>query len=49
VCCEVLNRSVDDLGRKLVHITTAQPYDIETTEGLSDFVVIQEQLFPLTR
>jgi hypothetical protein len=44
VRCEVLSRSEDDKGRKLVRITTIKPWDIESTEGLSEFVVLSAQL-----
>ncbi|HKV64614.1 MAG TPA: hypothetical protein VJO16_22105 [Candidatus Acidoferrum sp.] len=44
VGCEVLSRSEDDKGRKLVRISTAKPFDIESREGLSEFVVLSAQL-----
>jgi hypothetical protein len=44
VQCEVLNRWEDDKGRKLARISTARPIDIESTEGLSEFVVLSAQL-----
>jgi hypothetical protein len=42
--CEVLSRSEDDKGRQLVHICTARPFDIQSTEGLSEFVVLSAQV-----
>jgi hypothetical protein len=44
VGCEVLNQWEDGKGRKLVRISTAKPFDIESTEGLSEFVVLSTQL-----
>ncbi len=41
VQCEVLNRSQDARGRKLVRISMP---GIETTEGLSEFVVADDGL-----
>ena len=40
----VLNRGQDDSGRALAQISTAEPYSIESTEGLSEFFVFQAQL-----
>src|SRR5262245_65666010 len=42
--CRVLAQWTDDLGRQLARITTAQPFDVESREGLSEFVVLSEQL-----
>ena len=42
--CEVLSQSLDALGRTVVNISTANPDHIESTEGLSDFVVLSDQL-----
>ncbi len=42
--CEVLARWEDEQGRELVRITTARPYDIESSEGVSDFVVFATQV-----
>jgi hypothetical protein len=39
VSCEILDRHRDQTGRKLVRISTAKPYYIEATEGLSEFTV----------
>ena len=44
VSCEVLSTSQDEDGRAMAHITTAHPYDIESTEGLSEFEVYSDQL-----
>jgi hypothetical protein len=40
----VLNRWEDGKGRKFVRINTAKPLDIESTDGLSEFVVLSTQL-----
>src|SRR5215471_11505967 len=42
--CEVLTQWRDSKGRELARITTERPYSIETTEGLSEFVVLASQL-----
>jgi hypothetical protein len=44
VACEVLNRWDDDRGRKMVRISTAKPFDIGSTEELSEFVVLSTQV-----
>lgn len=42
--CEALARWRDSEGRELVRITTARPDDVESTDGLSEFVVLSTQL-----
>jgi hypothetical protein len=42
--CEVLAQWRDTSARDLVRITTARPCAIESTEGLSEFVVLPTQL-----
>lgn len=42
--CEVLAQWRDAQGRELVRITTARPDAIESTEGVSEFVVLPTQL-----
>jgi hypothetical protein len=42
--CEILGRWQDHDERGLVRITTATPCDIESNEGLSEFVVLAEAL-----
>lgn len=44
VACEVLARWQDASGRNLVRVTTDIPYSIESTEGLSQFVVLSSQV-----
>jgi len=44
VRCEVMKRWQDDRGRELARISMARPDDIESTEGLSEFVVLSAQL-----
>ena len=44
VRCAVLNRWRDGHGRDLVRINTADPDFVESTEGLSEFVVPQTQV-----
>jgi hypothetical protein len=42
--CEILARWRDAQGRELVRISTARPDAVESTEGLSQFVVFASQL-----
>jgi hypothetical protein len=42
--CEVLARWQDKAGRQLARVTTVRPFDIESTEGFAEFVVLAEQL-----
>jgi hypothetical protein len=42
--CEVLSRWRDDRGRELVRITLDRPDVLESTEGLTEFVVVAGQL-----
>lgn len=44
VRCEILARVDDAEGRELVRITIARPDTVESTEGLSEFVVLATQL-----
>src|SRR5579859_5662505 len=44
VGCEVSARWRDSDGRELIRISTARPWGIESTEGVSEFVVLAEQL-----
>ena len=42
--CEVLSTWRDEMGRDLVRITTVRPDDVESSEGLSEFIVPAEQV-----
>jgi hypothetical protein len=42
--CEVLARWQDTQGRELVRLTIARPVGMESTDGLSEFVVAATQL-----
>lgn len=42
--CELLARWEDERGQELSRITTVRPFDIESLEGLSEFVVFSSQL-----
>ena len=39
VLCDVLKRYQDDKGRELVQVSTAKPWSLESTEGLTEFTV----------
>ena len=42
--CEVVERWVEDDGRKLVRIDTEKPWDIASTDAKYHFVVLAEQV-----
>jgi hypothetical protein len=42
--CEVLARSQDSHGRNLASVSIAKPDGLESTTGLSEFVVIESQI-----
>jgi len=42
--CEVLDRWKDPSGKELIRVTTDKPDSVESTEGLSEFVVMPIQL-----
>jgi hypothetical protein len=42
--CEILVRSRDSQGRKLASITVTKPEGLESTTGLSEFVVLESQI-----
>ena len=44
--CAVLEAWQESEGRELVSINTADPDQIESTEGLSEFTVLRKQLSP---
>jgi hypothetical protein len=44
VRCEILDRSQGPLGQELLHVSTANPDGVESTQGLTDFVVLPSQL-----
>lgn len=45
VRCEVLKRSQDSLGRKVALVTIAKPDGLESVNGLSEFLVLESQVF----
>jgi hypothetical protein len=44
VPCTVLSREKDSVGRELVRITTSSPVAIESTTGISEFIVSAAQI-----
>ena len=44
VPCEVISRWQDEEGRQLVRINTAKPWAVESDEGVTEFVVLSEQV-----
>jgi len=44
IACEVLGRHTDDAGRAVVNVTTARPWDVASTEGITTFDVFAESI-----
>jgi len=44
IACEILSESIDATGRKLAHVNTDRPWSVESTEGVSSFVVLTSQV-----
>jgi hypothetical protein len=44
IACEVVERWQDGEGRRLARVTTARPFGVESTEGVTEFVVLSEQV-----
>jgi len=44
ITCEIVSESVDAAGRKLVQVNTDRPWSVESTEGVSSFVVLTSQM-----
>jgi hypothetical protein len=42
--CTIMAEWRDDAGRELCKINTADPFHIESTEGLAEFVVLRHQV-----
>ena len=49
VRCSLLRVWQDERGRKLVAISTAEPFSIETGEGLTEFDVLPSQISPINQ
>ena len=44
VYCEILEQWKDEQGKELARITTARPFDVESLDEISEFVVHNSQL-----
>ena len=44
IACTLIAEALDDLGRPIATISTIEPWDIETTDGQSEFEVFRDQL-----
>ena len=44
VACEILARPLDANGREITRVTTAKPWDIESTEALAEFDLLPVQI-----
>jgi hypothetical protein len=47
VACEVVSTWVDEQGRSLTSIDTSRPWGVESTAGITQFVVFSETLHSL--
>ena len=47
VRCEVLRKFKDEGGRELVHVRTVKQWGIESTEGLSEFILPASLVTPV--
>jgi len=44
VACEILEQFKDEERRELTRVSTRSPWDIESSEGLSEFAVLASQV-----
>jgi len=44
IACEVESVSIDAEGRAVSHVNTARPWSVESTEGVTRFVVLSSQV-----
>lgn len=44
--CIIEQEWVDELGRRLVRVSTMKPWSIESLAGTTEFTVFKEQIFP---
>jgi hypothetical protein len=44
IACEIVSNSLDVAGHAIVEIDTTRPWGVESTEGVTRFVVRREQL-----
>lgn len=44
IACEVESELSDEQGRKLLRVNTGRPWSVESTEGLSSFLVLSSQV-----
>ena len=44
--CIIEEEWVDELGRRLVRVSTSKPWSIESAAGATAFTVFKEQIFP---
>ena len=44
MACEILARRLDANGREIIRVTTAKPWDIESTEALAEFDLLPVQI-----
>ena len=42
--CTVLKEYMDERGRNIISVTTEKPWAIDTTEGLTEFEILESQL-----
>ena len=44
--CVAISSWRDDNGREMVRVSTVQPDDLDSTEELTEFVVLRDQISP---
>lgn len=44
IACEIESESIDAAGRRLVQVSTERPWSVESTEGISRFLVLSSQV-----
>jgi hypothetical protein len=47
VACEILARRLDANGQEIIRVTTAKPWDIESTEALAEFDLLPIQMIAI--
>lgn len=47
IACEIESESIDAAGRQLVQVSTERPWAVESTEGVSRFLVLSSQVVGL--
>ncbi len=49
IACELLKEWEDKDGRRIITVTTAKPWGVDTIEGLTEFDLLEEHLVELEK